>query len=132
MKDRSNKSLSTLNRMYPRPAKSYQGSLISIFSIPFPFLLLPNDNGLRKSSSHRPGTPAYGGSKEFQGTLVAQFESRTGTAEFDGRNMTFPVLVVAEHGRHVELFAGRLSFHGSGETLASLHVGEDGVAALNL
>src|SRR6202453_3633815 len=66
------------------------------------------------------------------GELVAQFELRTGTAEFDGCNVTVAVLRVAGHGRYSELFASGLRFHGSSEALASLHVGEDGVAALNL
>ena len=46
--------------------------------------------------------------------------------------MTVAVLVVGEDGRHVELFATRLRLYGSGEALAGLHIGEDGVAALNL
>src|ERR1700761_1489895 len=64
--------------------------------------------------------------------LVPQLDLRARAAELDRRNVTIAVLRIGDHGRHVELLVSDLRLHCSGEGLAILHVGEDGVAILNL
>ena len=67
---------------------------------------------------------------KFQEELVAQFERHGGATEVNGHNVIVAILGVGDHGRRVELLASVLHFHGSGESLASLRVGEDGVGSL--